>query len=257
MKSLNLSKSTIAAALLFAGANMPAHAVPVTDAYVGSNDHNLGDVIGDVNSFDIMGMDISVAGSTLTVTINTNFAGLGDQGLFSGITGGKGIGYGDLFLSSAWNPNGSAPYLSDNASTGTVWEYAFSLGDNRWTNGGGTGSLSQLNGVDNSDALLSDNFLTGGTFRNGQEVAVNASNLRTVDNNGGSWAIDANNKTVSFVLDLTNTNLDGSDIAVHWAMTCANDTIEGYAPAVPVPAAVWLFGSGLIGLVAVARRRTA
>ncbi|MCK4834876.1 MAG: VPLPA-CTERM sorting domain-containing protein, partial [Gammaproteobacteria bacterium] len=26
-------------------------------------------------------------------------------------------------------------------------------------------------------------------------------------------------------------------------------------PAVPVPAAVWLFGSGLIGLLAIARRR--
>ena len=30
----------------------------------------------------------------------------------------------------------------------------------------------------------------------------------------------------------------------------------GYASAVPVPAAVWLFGSGLLGLVAMARRRT-
>ena len=29
------------------------------------------------------------------------------------------------------------------------------------------------------------------------------------------------------------------------------------APAVPVPAAVWLFGSGLIGLVGVARRKAA
>jgi len=28
-------------------------------------------------------------------------------------------------------------------------------------------------------------------------------------------------------------------------------------PAVPVPAAVWLFGSGLLGLVGVARRRQA
>jgi hypothetical protein len=265
MNKLNLSKSTVAAVLLFACANMSAHAISIADAYVGSNDHGIGDVIGDVNKFDIMGMDISVAGSTLTVTINTNFAGLGDNGLFAGITAGNtGIGYGDLLLSSAWNPNGSAPYLNDNASTGTVWEYAFSL-DNRWMpEGSGTGTLFALNGVDNSEAILSDSFLTGGTFRDGQEVAVSiptvqigvSSNLTAV-NNTGSWAVDAVNKTVSFEIDLTNTGLAGSGIAVHWGMTCANDVIEGFAPAVPVPAAVWLFGSGLIGLVAVARRRAA
>ncbi len=28
-----------------------------------------------------------------------------------------------------------------------------------------------------------------------------------------------------------------------------------YAPAVPIPAAVWLFGSGLLGLIGIARRR--
>jgi len=32
---------------------------------------------------------------------------------------------------------------------------------------------------------------------------------------------------------------------------------EGFAEAVPVPAAVWLFGSGLLGLVGIARRRKA
>ena len=31
----------------------------------------------------------------------------------------------------------------------------------------------------------------------------------------------------------------------------------GYVNAIPVPAAVWLFGSGLLGLVGVARRKKA
>lgn len=34
-----------------------------------------------------------------------------------------------------------------------------------------------------------------------------------------------------------------------------NFNIENMAPAVPVPAAVWLFGSGLLGLIGVARRK--
>ncbi|VAX13554.1 hypothetical protein MNBD_GAMMA24-1195, partial [hydrothermal vent metagenome] len=38
-----------------------------------------------------------------------------------------------------------------------------------------------------------------------------------------------------------------------WKLTSAGDL--SYVSAVPVPAAVWLFGSGLLGLVSVARRR--
>ena len=34
-----------------------------------------------------------------------------------------------------------------------------------------------------------------------------------------------------------------------------NITLNGTAAVVPVPAAVWLFGSGLLGLVGVARRK--
>ena len=37
----------------------------------------------------------------------------------------------------------------------------------------------------------------------------------------------------------------------------SNPTFNGTVSAVPVPAAVWLFGSGLLGLVGVARRRKA
>jgi hypothetical protein len=66
------------------------------------------------------------------------------------------------------------------------------------------------------------------------------------------------NDTVDFTIDLAGTTLmDGSELALRWEFTCANDVIEGAVamPAVPVPAAIWLFGSGLIGLVGIARRR--
>ena len=53
---------------------------------------------------------------------------------------------------------------------------------------------------------------------------------------------------------MNNGPFDGQTPAFNGVMTCQNCTPP---PAVPVPAAVWLFGSGLLGLVGVARRRKA
>ena len=50
---------------------------------------------------------------------------------------------------------------------------------------------------------------------------------------------------------------DGSTGAVFTGLTSGDWSYQGNAPVpqVPVPAAVWLFGSGLIGLIGVARRK--
>jgi len=42
-----------------------------------------------------------------------------------------------------------------------------------------------------------------------------------------------------------------------WKLTSTGQLTYAAPSAVPVPAAVWLFGSGLLGLVSVARRRKA
>ncbi len=237
-----------------------AQSAVIMDNYIGANNNGYGDVIGGVNNFQINFMDVEISGTILTVSINTSFAGKGDDGLFSGLTvGGQGIGYGDLFLSNAWTPFGAPNYIGDDASNGTVWDYGFSL-DDRWMNENeaGTGTLYSLNSNDNSsDILMSDDFLNSGIFRNGQEVAVDRDSKGTVAlGNAGSWLIT--DDTVDFTIDLAGTGLlDGSELALRWEFTCANDVIEGAVgvPAVPVPAAVWLFGSGLIGLVGIARRK--
>ena len=258
-KSQLLSASCV---LLFAAAAMPVKSATIIDAYIGSDNHGWGDVIGATSKFDTQSMEVSVTGTVLSVAITSNFAGRGDDGLFASYTvGGTGIGYGDLFLSSSWNPYGTGPdYLSDQASNGTVWSYGFSL-DNRWMSESetGTGTLYSLNAGNNlANTLLAEDFMTGATYRNGQEIAVDrASDVTAISN--GIWSIDTGSSTINFSIDLAGTGLLASpDLALHWGPSCGNDVIEGLAPSVvPVPAAVWLFGSGLLGLVGVARRKTA
>jgi len=53
--------------------------------------------------------------------------------------------------------------------------------------------------------------------------------------------------------ELTWVNHSGSG----WLHKDITVTLSGYLTTVPVPAAVWLFGSGLLGLVGVARRKKA
>lgn len=241
-----------------------ASATIINDDYWGGNDHGRGDVIGKKAWFEIKSMDVELTGNSLSVTVNTNFAGRGDDGLYSGgrmpdLTMGKGIGYGDLFLSSAWTPNTDAPhYASDNSSNGTEWSYAFSLGEQRWATEGGSGSLYSLvaDGTD-SDTLLSEDFLNRGIFRNGQEIAVITEDKEAISS--GSWSIlDDTNDTVgkiNFLIDISGTRLAGSStIALHWGMTCGNDTIEGEY-SVPEPAILGLLALGLIGIGVSQRKR--
>ncbi len=260
MKLQTLAQLTAAGSLALALAS-PVSAIPIADTYVGGDDHGYGDVIGNPKNFQIKGMDVSLSGSILSVSISTTFAGKGDNGLFAGYTNtaagqGNGIGYGDLFLSSAWNPYGSAAdgYINDNASNGAGWTYGFSLTD-RWMSEGasGSGALYQLAG-DNSDILLSDDFLSGAIYRNGQAVAVDTSKATDTGNNG-SWSIDAVNQLVNFRIDLAGTGLDtGSEIALRWEFTCANDVIEG-AYSVPEPNIAMLLGIGLAGMGLAGRRK--
>lgn len=241
-----------------------ASATVVSDTYQGGNGHGYGDVISDaqVATFNVDGMEGSLSGSQLTVTIYTNFAG--HAGMDSQwTTNHTGIGYGDLFLSTGWTPHGSSPYNTDNAANGNHWTYAFSL-DDPLNNSGGKGTVYALGagnaGNHNPDALLSDYFINCGThcyYRNGQEVAVNKS-LAEKTNDTGSWTVGKD--FLSFTFDTAGLNLDPKSFGFHWTMYCGNDVIEGLDPVtVPEPKSpgIFLLGIGLIGLSVMRRRRTA
>lgn len=252
------------AALGLAAVFSSASATAVTDTYQGGNGHGYGDVISGsgVKIFNVDGMEGSLAGNQLTVIIHTNFAG--HAGVDAQWTKNRtGIGYGDLFLSTGWTPNGSSPYANDNAGNGNHWTYAFSLGD-PMDNTGGTGTVYALGagtpGNHNPDVLLSNDFMDCAgkcIYRDGQAVAVNKSRATALDNTG-SWTVG--NGFLSFTFDMEGLDLDPNSFGFHWTMYCGNDVIEGLDPvtvAEPESAGIFLLGIGLIGLGLMRRRRTA
>ncbi|MCP4253161.1 MAG: PEP-CTERM sorting domain-containing protein [Candidatus Scalindua sp.] len=257
----------VVSVFLIMESNVFAAPVNISDTYWGSKDHGHEDVIGADSKFGISSMDVELIGNILSVDINTSFGGKGDDGSYSGITiNGLGIGYGDLFLSSAWTPDPNSAlnnYLTDDHSTGTLWSYGVKL-DNNWGYGGSVSSKNvatlyefAIGGSNADNAILTDALFSSGTFRDGQEVRVNdGSSYASPLSNDASWYSDSG--VVNFEIDLTGTSLlNGPEIALHWGPTCGNDTIEGSykIPAVPEPGTIALLGIGLAGLAGVGARR--
>ena len=204
-----------------------------TDSYIGANDHGQGDVMGPDYMFDIMSVDTILIGTHLYVDIHTHFVGHAGMAPES-TSNGLGIGYGDLFLSTAWTPDPGGQcgevslYVCDNAHNGTEWGFAFSL-DNRWSNSGGTGTL---HAVTEQSLMLAEEFISQGDVRNGQEVAIDAVKAGTPIG-FGTWSVDIESEMLSMIVDLGYMNqvINHQDnivpLALHWGMLNANDVIEG------------------------------
>jgi len=242
----------------------------IMDNYVGAGYDD--DVNGKTYKYDIDKMVVSRTGTTLNVDIFTAF--YNDIGS---------IKLGDLFMATnedsapwnpfvnPWDPKGDKPYENDRyarsgKNTGTDWNYVYDLGGNRGT----TSGTGKLKSGFTTNHLKSSSDLHDGA-RNNQAVRIKDRDSHTV-HSSSAWSVDdtysyakvvggTNNGygKVSFSFDVAGTSLaTASQIAFRWAMTCANDIIEGVASfdgpggdnstAVPEPQTLMLLLLAMAGL---------
>lgn len=255
--------------------------VTIADLYYGSNRNQ--DVWGDATVFNTHSMTVDVTNTKATFTVHSNFIG------YLNHWRNYGARLGDLFFQfDPWTPHGTQSWTADDMSSGTKWDFALHLKDLPTTGAGttpGSGAVS-LYAIDESkyttQIISSDEFWNdpnndgsnadrlSGSVRENQEVLIDTSSdasLITAGVTGGGWVVDTSAKTLEMTLEGDMSQLFGFDatqggvVAFHWAMTCANDTIEGEAqiPAsqivVPEPSTAAIFGLSLVGLVTLRRRR--
>jgi len=169
-------------------------------------------------------------------------------------------------LSSGGNPVGTFPDVTGNIGGGT-WAVASTSAffGNVWTAHSGTTFGPGTYTIDTVEGGVYTN-VTVGTGQVGGHILFDwntAANIDVVN----VWDVS----TAGGVTTYTSTDVCSGNAGAGGA--CTGDGVRGLAmidgafpgfnanfdftTAVPVPAAVWLFGSGLLGLVGVARRKKA
>ena len=212
----------------------------IMDKYIGASPTDISyvgrDVIGSQDLFDISKMEVNFTPGVMTVDIYSAY--------FDNV-GELGTTLGDLFVSTdGYHPK--VPTSLDDRRNGEKWEYAAVLND--------SGSVS-VYAVDENN-INPSSAPAGYIYREHQEVGYDPS---AGENSLGTGEWVNHDTYLRISLDMTNIGWDWtgqSDLGLHWTMSCGNDVIEGKVPApVPEPATMLLFGTGLIGMAVVGRKK--
>ena len=203
---------------------------------------------------------LAMGAATLALTFSaSSMAGLVPNGDFeSGLDSwGLELGGGSAFSHSATGGNGGGYLVMDNrnAAWGGV---AVSTDD-------AAGSLLGDFGVaagQNINVLWDMKAVSGPGGGSGIKMESWGETGKISDTGDQVFAatIDWSSYSFNYTIDPTATRLKivllgiNGDSVMGYDNVCIDDCS---APAVPVPAAVWLFGSGLLGLIGVARRKRA
>jgi hypothetical protein len=126
-------------------------------------------------------------------------------------------------------------------------------------NSGSSNSMTENNDSFNWDGWDSFSInVTAGEVLNFSFTSDNASALTPVDNASGSNLSGLGIMTSTAIPELVLAYNDNVETSGPWTDSDYDDMMvraQFIPTAVPLPAAVWLFGSGLIGLIGMARRR--
>lgn len=96
--------------------------------------------------------------------------------------------------------------------------------------------------------MVSITFVASGGF----DIAILGAGLATIGEQDLPFGLQIGDP-VTFSFSSTNFSTTNDDTYLTSFTSAGGGTVTGYL--VPVPAAVWLFGSGLLGLVVIARRK--